>query len=163
MEKHIQELFANLQQQLDCYKRLLEFARAKRPVLVEGNIKELDNIVKKEELLIFEVGRLEEKRVAIHRALADHFMLSVEDLTAVELEKRIDKDLGTKINQLLKDFDEVLKELSELNETNSELIQTSLDYINFSLNLLTSERAPGYHEHDQAEGRPGAKVFDRKI
>lgn len=157
-------LLETLNKQIKLYKRLLALALEKQPVLIKGKIPELDEITKEEELIILQVGRLEEERQALHQALANQLVLSPENLTLSELISRSGPDIGSKYKNTFKELTKVLEDLAEINQANTELIKTSLDYVNFSLNLLVNDdTAPSYAENEEQKRQAPAKIFDRKI
>ncbi len=162
MEKDYTELLTAMEKQLAIYRRFLVLAHEKQPVLVKGQIPELEKITKEEELLILQVGRLEEQRQSLVRSLTNHFVLSPEEVTLSEIMKRVDGETGLKFQQLLEEMSAVIKELAGVNEVNTELIKNSLDYINFSIDILTSSRTSMYGQDDEKPDS-GAKIFDRKI
>jgi len=164
VEKECTGLLAIMEKQLEIYRRLLTLAYEKRPVLVKGKIPELEKITKEEELLILQVGRLEEQRQVLVRALANHFVLSPEDVTLSRITERVDEETCSKLQQVLEDLPGVLKELADINEVNTELIKNSLDYINFSIDILVSNsRTPVYNQHEEKKKESAAKIFDRKV
>ncbi len=164
MIKPVEELLLVLEQQLGLYNQLLNLAKSKQPILVKGKIEDLDKVVKQEEVIIFQVGRLEEKRNAIQQALANHFALSAENMTAQELQKHIDQDGATRLRGIFEQLVKVISELEKINETNTGLIQNSLDFVNFYLNLLTStDSTPSYDEQDKNSGNRSSRLFDHKI
>ncbi len=163
MEKDCTGLLETVERQLEIYRKLLALAFDKQPVLVKGKIPELEKMTREEELLILQVGRLEEQRQALHQNLANHFVLSAEELSLSELIRRTDASTSKRFQQVYDEMTEVLGELAEVNQANSELIRNSLDYLNFSLDiLLNNEGSPGYDEPDEKK-QPAAKIFDRKI
>lgn len=164
MENDCTGLLETLEKQLDIYRELLSLALAKKPVLVKGDIPELEKMTKEEELLILQVGRLEEQRGSLHQALANRFVLSPEELSLSELIRRTDDNTSQKFQKVFAEMTDVLKELADINQINIELIKGSLDYIDFSMDILTStNRAPVYSEQDEDKKQAAAKIFDRKI
>ena len=164
MENDCAGLLETLEKQLDIYRELLSLALAKKPVLVKGNIPELEKMTKEEELLILQVGRLEEQRRFLHQALANRFVLSPEELSLSELIRRTDDNTSQKFQKVFAEMTDVLKELADINQVNIELIKSSLDYIDFSMDILTSTNSsPVYSEQDEEKKQTAAKIFDRKI
>lgn len=165
MDKDCTGLLEIMGKQLNIYRSLLALALQKQPVLVKGSIDDLDRITKEEELLILQVGRLEEQRQSLHQALASRFVLSPEELTLSELIKRVDEKSGAMFQQLLAEMTEILQELADLNRNNTDLINSSLDYINFSLNVLTdADKSPVYTEQEDGKKVPAAaRIFDRTV
>ena len=164
MEKYSSGLLDILQNQTNIYRQLLSLALEKRPVLIKGNIIELERITKEEESLIFKVGRLEEQRQALHNALANHFALSPEELSISELIKRVDEPLKIKFTKIYDEITEILGQITEVNNNNTDLINSSLDFVSFSLNLLTSHSTvPSYTEEENEKRQAAAKIFDRTV
>lgn len=153
-----------MEDQLGVYRSLLSLALQKQPVLVKGELPQLERITREEELLILQVGRLEEQRQSLLQALANHFILSPEDLTLSELIKRTDRETGAKFEKLFEELTGVLKELADVNQNNSDLIKSSLDYINFSMKLLAdTDTSTVYNDKEDEKKTAAAKIFDRKI
>lgn len=164
MDKDYTGLLGIMEKQLEIYRTLLSFALEKQPVLVKGNLTELEKITKEEELLILQVGRLEEQRQVLHRALANHFVLSPEELTLSELIKRCNDEYRSRFELLHRELKEVIGELNDINRNNTDLINSSLSFINFSMNILAAnDEAPFYGETDRERKSSGAKIFDRTI
>lgn len=164
MEKDYALLVDTIQKQKDVYGKLLSLAQEKQPFLVKGNIAEIERITKEEELLILQVGRLEEQRKALHQNLASHFELSPEELTVGELIKRTDVETALAFESVIQELIGVLGRLGNKNKTNTELIKNSLDFVNFSLNILTSDSVkPAYGSTKEEKQNINSKIFDRTI
>jgi flagellar biosynthesis/type III secretory pathway chaperone len=153
-----------LEKQLKIYQTMYSLAQQKQPVLIKGNIPELERLTNEEELLIIQVGRLETERISFHQAIASHFMLSPEELNLAELIKRSGEENGKVFQQLFDKMTNVLKLLAEINQNNTELIKSSLDYINISLDVLTDlDKSPSYNDKDEINKNSMPKIFDHKI
>lgn len=164
VEKYCSGLIDILQSQINIYRELLSLSLEKTPVLVKGNIAELERITKEEESLIIKVGRLEEQRQVLHNALAGHFALSPEELSISELVNRIDEQHQQKFQQAFDEIKAILHQITEVNDGNTELINSSLDFVNFSLNLLTSPgTTPFYKDEEHKKSQAAAKIFDRTV
>jgi len=164
VEKDFTGLLETMEKQSDVYERLLSLANEKQPVLVKGNIPELEKITKAEEILILQIGRLEEKRQVLHRSLASHFALSPGDLTVSELETLAGEEMAAKLKLLCEKMVGTLQKLETINRSNSYLIEKSLDYLDFSLNVITSDNtASSYNGKEEKEKDKPSKIFDRKV
>ena len=164
VEKNFIGLLETMQQQLDLYRKLTNLAQEKQLVLLKSNVSELERLTKEEEIFIMRVGKLEERRLVFHQALANHFALSIEELPLSELIRRTDKDNHPHLQRLSTEITDVLKKLAEINETNSDLIKSSLEYVNWSINLLTSVNTNSfYNEVDEEKMRTAARVFDKQV
>jgi flagellar biosynthesis/type III secretory pathway chaperone len=164
VEKYSSGMLDILQKQTDFYRQLLSLANEKKPVLIKGNIIRLEAITKEEESLIIKVGRLEEQRQALHKALAGHFAVAPEELSISELISRVNEPSKTKLTKIFAEINVIIGQIVEVNHTNNELINSSLEFVNFSLNLLTSHSTtPSYKEDEQQKKQSTAKIFDRSV
>lgn len=145
------------------YNELLELATLKLPVLVNGEVEQLDQIVKKEQQIIIQVGKLEGKRNSIHQALANHFCVQAEELNAQKLISLVSSEYKVKIEEIISNLRKTTTELEKLNSQNTALIKQSLDFINFSLNLLTGFDSNPTYDKNQINNGAIAKIFDQKI
>ncbi len=164
MEKILTGLLENMLSQFELYQRVLSLASEKQPVLVKGDLHELDRITREEEGLILQVGRLEEQRLSLQKDLVGHFALSAEELTVSEIISRVDEPTGVQFKQVMEDMTGVLHKLAATNEVNTELIRNSLDFVNFYFNILTdNDSIPSYGEKEDSSKGNAAKIFDRKV
>lgn len=146
------------------YGELLDLAKIKQPVLINGEIKKLENVTKKEQNIIIQVGRLEEKRITLHQALANHFCIKPEELNAKKFAELVKDDYRSKVQDITESLQKIVFELEKLNSANTALLEQSLEYVNFSLNLLTGfDNNPTYGVNEEDKIKTTAKIFDRKL
>jgi len=67
VEKNLAGLLENMMSQYELYQRVLSLGSEKQPVLVKGDLHELERITREEERLILQVGRLEPFRTFSRR------------------------------------------------------------------------------------------------
>lgn len=152
-----------LQKELEYYSAISAVADKKQTALIEGKLAEIEALTKTEQILLLQVGKVEEARQSLHEQLASHFSLSPEDLTISKLAELTNRDYGTKILKLQEDFTAILNKVKKTNETNGNLIKQSLDYINFSLNIITGAEASPTYPNKGEKATNTAKLFDKKI
>lgn len=142
MDKIIQLLTS----MIEAHTRLLDLAKSKRTILIEGQIDGLQSVVNRENSCISEIQKLEQKRTQMVQ----------EDMTqkglmghAFTLEQYVDAStdavLKSTLTKLAKQLRSLIEELSQINESNQQLIQTSLSYVHYSLGMhVRKEPSAGY-------------------
>jgi len=161
----INTLIVVLQQENRIYEELLKISKSKTNTVVEGKVSELESMVKLEQALVMQFGKLEKKREELIGGLSGILKLKPEEITVSELLKVTDSEQGKKLKECQDNLADTVSELKDINDLNAKLIQNSLDYINFSVNILTSAGAS-----DNKYGNTGAvsepkkrNLFDVKL
>lgn len=166
VDKILEELYIILENLNSVFKELTELAKEKQPILIKGTIESLDELTKKEQILIVQVGRLEERRYKIQQALANHFSISVDDLNISFLSNNLSGNDKKKFEEIFESLNNHVREVKELNDSNAQLIQQSLDFIDYSINIITSnDEKPTYPDKGVSPNRDSnfARIFDQKI
>jgi flagellar biosynthesis/type III secretory pathway chaperone len=147
---------------IETHQQLLDLARQKEAILVEGKVSNLQNIVGKESKLLDHVLKLEEKReqlmkqFLVEEGRTDHSLMMNQFVDLLG-ESEVKQSFTEKASQLR----EIIQELSRLNQNNQELIQMSLSYIQYSINILMpKEQSIGYGKKSTVRS---AKLLDAKI
>ncbi|MDF2557309.1 MAG: hypothetical protein K0R71_1137 [Bacillales bacterium] len=158
----ILELKQTLTNLIETHRELLDLAKQKQIILVNGKILELQNIIIKESKNIDLVVKLDENR---EQAMKEFLVEKGSTETPLTMDQFIDKMVEPEVKQWFIDktrqLRDVIQELSLLNKNNQELIQMNLSYIQYSINiLLPKEPTIGYGK-DTA--RHSAKLLDAKI
>jgi len=154
---------ALLEEQATVYAALLDLSRRKQRVLTQGGLDELSRITRAEEALLWQAGRLEERRTALHGELSRHFNLDPGAVDLQSLPARLDGAERERCSEVLDHLRTVSSELEATNEVNTRLIQQALSYVNFSLQALArlggggATYAPGAALAGQARS-----LFDRR-
>ncbi|WP_339060499.1 flagellar protein FlgN [Tepidibacillus marianensis] len=163
------QLLMNVLQDLDqIHIEMVELARYKKQVLIEGNVEELSRVMNLESQWVKQVGKLEEERVFVTQQLLQEKGLTIEEVTLLELAKILTspKEKET-INEMHTRLVKTVEEIKKLNDVNTLLIQQSLDYISNSIELVMGEPKPSFtygnpasSKQKSSESRPG--LFDQK-
>ncbi|MFZ5945239.1 MAG: flagellar protein FlgN [Bacillota bacterium] len=152
-----------LQEQLNEYKALLDIAAKKKQVLIGNDIKELDNLNKKEQEIIIRATRLENKRLQIIHTLSGYFSASVESITLKDLAETAPQPFKSQLTPIYQELQKVIEELSQTNQENSSLIEQALKIVNFTINTIaSSEREVVYPEKDSKGVKQLSRIFDSK-
>jgi len=163
MFKHIEELIATLDREFQVYTEVYSLSKVKRRAIIEGDIKTLDEITKKEQGIIYTLGNLEKARESIMNDVYEELQLkNIENIE--ELIKYLDKDTADKLMDIKEKLMGLLTSIKEENELNSKLIKQSLEFIDFNKNLIASieNMVPSYGI-DGNEKKIQSNFFDAKV
>ncbi len=131
MQKVIREMADILDKELHVQKKLLEVSNELTDVVIDGEIEELDDILKVQQTMIMTLGKLEEDRIEVAGRLGD------EELKITDLIDKAEGELAVRLQKLFEDFTHVIDEQKRVNDINRKLLKTNLEYIEFTLGNLT--------------------------
>ena len=168
MDKHTQNVISILKKENEYYCDLIELAKKKREVIINGKVDELDKIVKLEQNMIFNIGQLEQAREQEVTKLCSAYNISTGSVTLTEMIEKLQPEVKETVRVVQRKMTATLEELRTLNNINGELIQQSLEYIDFSVNLISSAdstTASLYDDLDKKEVKKeiSKRMFDTKI
>lgn len=151
-----EELEIILKKEVIVLKNLKELSFMKTDIIINNQIRDLEQTTKKEESLINEIGILEEER----EKLFDTWGLSKDTPISDVIERIPDDNQGLIVikNMMV----EIFEELYLRNILNNDLIKENLDWIDFNMNLFTSFQTPqNYGKHNKKAS--SNSIFDRKV
>lgn len=122
------------------YEILLEISKRKTPVIVQGDLEQLQKITDEEQDVLDRLGRLEAKRREVTDDVANVLNKDVDKLKLTDLIEMF-KSRPAEQKKLAEIHDKLtvtLKQMSDVNEQNRQLIQSSLEMVEFDINLLHS-------------------------
>lgn len=146
------QFVAALAEQLQVLNDMLDLERKKTEVLLSGNPAELDTLVKGEHVLIWQLGRLEERRFGLQQELAASLGLKPQELTLSTAASLAPARWRARLVELGDRYGAVCADLTTRNEQNRELLKGALVYCDFALNMLHGQAATG-----TVYSAPGAK------
>jgi len=161
----ITELVAVLQKETKIYENILEISKNKTNIIIEGKVAELENIVKLEQMLVLQLGKLETAREELIEKISSQVDLKPSDITITKLMDYVSGGQIDDLKNCQQNMAEVLKELNGVNDLNSRLVKNSLDYINFSINLLSGADSLGasYSNNGNMAGSKKHSFLDIKL
>lgn len=130
-----------MEEQFQAYRELLHIGNEKTDVLVNGDIKALNEITEKEQNLILKLGKLEEERFELVKQIAKLHNKDASEIKAEFFKTILDEREAKTFTAIYDDLKTVLLEIETQNRRNEKLIKNALDYINFSIKLLTDTGA----------------------
>lgn len=149
---------------------LAELGQEKQQFIIVGKVKELDNLIRKEGIIISNLERFEGARFKLQEQIGQGWGVKAEELSAREILQRVREnypscysDLEETINRL----DYNLTRLKAINVHNNELIEQSLDYIKVMETMLGGDVAGIYSDKGLKSEEEGLRVskglLDKKI
>ncbi|WP_313757531.1 flagellar protein FlgN [Tissierella sp.] len=151
-----EELLLVLEKEMNILVELKELSFRKTDIIVENLINDLEEITRKEEDLINEIGILEEER----EKLLDTWGLAINTPISNIVEKL--PEGNEELVAIADKMHNIMEELSFRNKLNNDIIKENLDWIDFNMNLITSTHMePGYGNENKKSSRNN--IFDRKV
>ncbi len=139
----MENLIAVLQQECVEYNGLLELSSRKTPIIVAGDLVNLEKITDEEQEWVGRIAHLEKKRTEVTADIADVLnkdvkTMKLRDLVEMLAARPAEQKLLSDACDGLRD---VVSRVQAVNEQNRELTQHSLELVEFDMNLLQSMRA----------------------
>ena len=154
----MQDLIDTLDKEETEYVTLLDLSKKKTPVIIKGEVDELQKITDEEQTVVNRISHLEKKREQVMDDIAEVINRDVKTLKLSYLIQMLEKrpkerDELSLIHDRLK---ATVGELVMINDQNRELIRQSLDIVDFNLNLIKSMRqAPETGDYTRNAGIAG--------
>jgi flagellar biosynthesis/type III secretory pathway chaperone len=162
----VQDIVRILDEQAELYGQLLETANEKTPVLVKGDVDQLNAIVQKERKLIARAEQLEQQRILeTHRHFVSLGYISRMNTLREVIQSVNQPELKQKLIDQQRALSGLLEELCRVNELNQQLIRQALAFIDYSIGLAVDDPAEDIvYQHPQKNpggaGRTG--IFDTR-
>ena len=140
MASLMENLIDVLRKESSEYEELLKLSREKTPIIISGNLENLQKITDEEQELVSRINHLDKKRMEVTADIAN---VLNKDVTALKLKNLIEMLAGRaeeakSLTEVHDRLQSVVRELQRVNEHNSELLQESLEMIAFEMNLVQS-------------------------
>ncbi len=170
MASLMDELIEVLNKEKDLYQKLTEIAQEKTPVIIEGNVSELQRITEKEQPIVERLQALEKQRLHIMEDVAEVLGEEKGTLKLVDLVKMFTKK-PEEHKRLAAVYDQLmlsLKDMDVVNKRNQMLLEQALEMVEFDIQLYQNlKRAPenanyGKDAYSVADKRSGSASFDAK-
>ncbi len=164
------QLMEILEAEIDNYNKLLEFSIQKTPIIIKGDVKELREITKKENQIIFENQKLEKERITLMSDIAmvlnkDEKTLTLSELINILSNQNNQNEECKNLKDIRDRLKEVLNTLKNNNDKNGVLLNEALNYVDFNINVVQSAKAlpPLLYQYGGVEKQSeGRNFFDRK-
>ena len=153
------------------YVRLIALSEQKTPVIIRGDLDELNRITEAETEIVAVIQKLEKERIQIMKDIAEVTNRKPEDIKLGELVRMMDKRPAeqARLTALHDKLKGTMDRMKQVNEQNRELLKDSLEMVQFEMNLLqslkTAPETADYNSSAYATGTimgSGTKRFDAK-
>lgn len=143
MASLMENLIDILNRECSEYEGLLEISGRKTPVIVSGNLENLQKITDEEQDMVGRLNSLERRRMEVTADIATVLNKDVAQITLPNLielmaarpeEQNALSELHEKIHRLV-------KELKRINEQNGALLKNALEMVEFEITLLQASKA----------------------
>lgn len=145
MASLIDEFIKTLDAEYSEYVKLLELSKKKTPIIVKGDIKELQKLTDEEQIVVEQINHLEKKRVETLNDIATVLNKDVNTLKIPKLLEILSKQPREQLQlkEVHVKLKRVLQDMKITNDRNKILIEQSLELIQFDMNLAQSmKQAP---------------------
>lgn len=158
MASLMETLIEVLNKECSEYEVLLELSQQKTPIIVGGNLEELQKITDEEQVVVSRIHNLEKKRTEVTADIANVLNKDVNDLKLSNLIGMFDQRPAEQ-KQLAWAHDRLqqsVRGLQRVNEQNRELLTNALEMVEFEMNLLQAAKtAPATAEYNRGAYNTG--------
>lgn len=165
MKKSAEQLIMTLEKEYEVYQEALDLAREKRRIIIQGEVKKLDGITKREQSMIITLGKLENIREAVLNNLMVELKVdSIENIE--ELSSHLEINTRKKVMDIRNKLLELLEDIKKENDLNGRLIKQSLEFIDFNKNLIDSMENKGStygSDADERSVKTKTNLFDARV
>jgi flagellar biosynthesis/type III secretory pathway chaperone len=162
----VQDIVRILDEQAELYNQLLDSANEKTPVLVKGDVEQLNVILQKERKLIARAEQLEQQRILeTHRHFVSLGYISRLNTLREVIQSVNQPELKQKLIEQQRELTKLLEELRRVNELNQQLIRQALAFIDYSIGLAVDDPAEDIvYQHPQKTNASGGRngIFDTR-
>ena len=171
MASLMENIISILNRENEEYEALIKLSEEKTPIIIKGDLPELDRVTEEEQIIVGRIQKLEKDRIQTMKDIADVTNHSSEELKVTDLitmmaSRPSEREQLKEVHEKLK---RTLGNMSIVNERNRELLQDSLDMVQFEMNLLQAmKQAPETADYNRDAYNVGSimgsgtKKFDAK-
>jgi flagellar biosynthesis/type III secretory pathway chaperone len=123
----LDKLISILKSEYELYQNIYNLAKTKKEVIINRDIDQLREIVKKEETYLTKTAKLEEKRIEI-----------CKENSLTEILKTVNAPYRTELNLIRDNLVTLFEDLKNINSLNKELLDISLNLNNMTMAFLNS-------------------------
>ena len=139
----MENLIEVLDKECSEYEGLLTLSQSKTPIIVSGDLENLQKITDEEQELVSRIANLDKTREEVTADIANVLNKDVNMLKIANLIKMLEgrpaeqEALATAHDRL----QTAVRELKRVNEQNKELLDNALEMVEFEMNILQSVKA----------------------
>lgn len=143
------------------YEGLLELSMKKTPVIIKGDLEQLQKITDEEQELVSRVNNLDKRRIATTADIANVLNKDVEQLKLPDLIQMLAgrPEEQKRLAQAHERLQNAAHGLQKVNEQNRELIANALELVEFDLTVIQSAKtAPETANYDKGAYNSGSTI-----
>jgi flagellar biosynthesis/type III secretory pathway chaperone len=134
MSDPLSDLLGIIREEINLYRDLVEHARRKTALLVQGGVEAILECNKVEETFNSKLRELEMEMKRLCYDLSEAFRIPREEFTLMKLADSLEQSIALELRSQTTLFRNIVKQLKSVNQRNMRLIEKS---IQFSRSLLT--------------------------
>ncbi len=138
MENSISELLRIIREEIQLYRDLIEHARRKTALLVQGSVQAILESNKIEETFNIKLRMLEDQMTHLCIELCRTLKVPREEFTLLKLAEGLEKPVANEIKSETGLFRNLVEQLKSVNARNMKLIESSVLYSRGLLDLLAN-------------------------
>jgi hypothetical protein len=136
MEQPLSDLLGIVSEEIALYRELIEHARRKTALLVQGRLEPLLECNKVEETFNIQLRILENEMARLCRELCQAFKIPREEFTLLKLADGVEQSVAAEIKSQTSLFKNLIEQLKAVNQRNMKLVESSLKYSRGLLDFL---------------------------
>ena len=138
MDKHLAALLGVIREEIEVYRGLIEHARRKTALLIQGSAEDLLESNKVEETFNIKLRILETEMTRLCRDLAQVFNIPCAEFTLLKLAEGTEQAVAEEIRSQATLFRHLLDQLKLVNQRNRKLVESSMRYSRGLLDLISN-------------------------
>jgi hypothetical protein len=128
MRDQISELLGIIREEIHLYRDLIEHARRKTALLVQGRVEAILESNKAEEAFNAKLRALETEMLRLCRDLGEALKIPREEFTLMKLADSLEQSLSLEIKSQTVLFRNIVRQLKSVNQRNMRLVERSIRY-----------------------------------
>ncbi|HLV09426.1 MAG TPA: flagellar protein FlgN [Halanaerobiales bacterium] len=166
-DKLLESLFNILMDEYENYCLLGELAQKKKDVLIENDVEELTRLIEKDNEIVDQIERLEEKRLDLFARFVENSELAEDEISFSDLLELLSGEWQQKLLSIKEKLLGIIEGLHEQNEQNKALVEEAIKLNNFSVNMFMEAVEPDNQIYEPGEKKRGnlnkrSHIVDRK-
>jgi len=170
VKEQIKAFIDMVEQENGLLDSLAEMGEQKRQLIILGEVKELDKLIRKESLVLTNLDKQEGARFKLQQDISAAWGLKPAEMAAARLLKAVAEkypELYPNMQAAINRLDYNLARLQAINAHNHELLEQSLDFISMVESMVNGDVA-GVYSHqglsvDERPGRVKNNLLDKKV
>ena len=143
MASLIENLITILEQESSEYEKLLGLSKKKTPVIVAGDLANLQQITDEEQIVVGRINHLDGKRNEVIKDIANVMNKDVDTLKLVNLIEMLESrpQESQRLAAVHDKLKSVVGDMKRVNEHNRELIANAMELVEFDMNMIQAMKS----------------------